>query len=144
MGELSQFCAATLPLSMELPSLWMQVMAIATLEACFDNPQVFTGVVKIRKGMAAKLILACNDMMSVEAWFHHFALRIKRRCPPADPSRHKIIVACDAVLDLTASGAQQKQKASRPYAALAVVILLAVLTFVAYLRGFTLAFFLTT
>ncbi|CAE7902661.1 unnamed protein product, partial [Symbiodinium microadriaticum] len=33
-----------------------QVMAIATLAACFDNPLVFTGVVKIRKGLTARLI----------------------------------------------------------------------------------------
>ena len=30
-----------------------KVMAIATLESCFDNPQVFTGVVKIRKGLVS-------------------------------------------------------------------------------------------
>ena len=44
-----------------------QVMAIATLDACFDNPRVFTGVVKIRKGMAARLILACGSIAPVEA-----------------------------------------------------------------------------
>merc|ERR1711988_1564504 len=34
-----------------------QVMAIATLNELYDNPKVFTGVVKIRKCQAAKLIL---------------------------------------------------------------------------------------
>ena len=34
-----------------------QVMAIATLSELYNNPKVFTGVVKIRKGMSAKLIL---------------------------------------------------------------------------------------
>eukprot|EP00438_Fugacium_kawagutii_P002712 Skav222414 [mRNA] locus=scaffold2890:5994:12121:+ [translate_table: standard] len=38
-----------------------EVMAIATLVACFDNPLVFTGVVKIRKGLTARLIVACCD-----------------------------------------------------------------------------------
>jgi phytoene/squalene synthetase len=32
-----------------------QVMAIATLEELVSNPKVFTGVVKIRKGMAVKV-----------------------------------------------------------------------------------------
>jgi farnesyl-diphosphate farnesyltransferase len=99
-------------------------MAIATLEACFDNPQVFTGVVKIRKGMAARLILACDDMSSVESWFHHFALMIKRRCPPADPSRQKILTACDEVLTLTAAGAKQKRDESRRFALLALLLAL--------------------
>lgn len=35
-----------------------QVMAIATLEELASNPKVFTGVVKIRKGMAVKVCLA--------------------------------------------------------------------------------------
>ncbi|CAE8687494.1 unnamed protein product [Polarella glacialis] len=38
-----------------------QVMSIATLVECFDNPKVFTGVVKIRKGLTARLIVACCD-----------------------------------------------------------------------------------
>jgi farnesyl-diphosphate farnesyltransferase len=113
-------------------------MAIATLEACFDNPQVFTGVVKIRKGMAARLILACDDMASVEAWFHHFVLRIKLRCPPADPSRQKIVAACDEVLALTAAGARQRRAESRRYILLAFLLALAfaaLVKYAAYLVG---------
>ena len=34
-----------------------QVMAIATLNECLANPHVFQGVVKIRKGQAAKIML---------------------------------------------------------------------------------------
>lgn len=33
-----------------------QVMAIATLADLYNNPKVFTGVVKIRKGLAVKLL----------------------------------------------------------------------------------------
>ena len=36
-------------------------MAIATLDKVFSNEDVFTGVVKIRKGLACKLILESND-----------------------------------------------------------------------------------
>jgi farnesyl-diphosphate farnesyltransferase len=39
-----------------------QVMAIATLDACFHNSKVFTGVVKIRKGMSCKLINNTNNV----------------------------------------------------------------------------------
>jgi len=44
-----------------------QVMAIATLVECFDNPRVFTGVVKIRKGLAARLILVTVTPRSAHA-----------------------------------------------------------------------------
>jgi len=51
-----------------------QVMAIATLAECFDNPLVFTGVVKIRKGLTARLIVACCDGPdAVHFWFRSFA-----------------------------------------------------------------------
>ena len=33
-----------------------QIMALATLTECFDNPKVFTGVVKLRKGISAKIV----------------------------------------------------------------------------------------
>jgi len=104
-----------------------QVMAIATLEACFDNPQVFSGVVKIRKGQAAQLILACGTMPAVEAWFHDFATRIKRRTPADDPSRPKILAAAEEVIRLTAaSAAEQRQRAAvrnaLPAAAVAVAV----------------------
>lgn len=42
--EVFRFCAIT------------QVMAIATLADLYNNPLVFTGVVKIRKGLAVRLI----------------------------------------------------------------------------------------
>ena len=47
-----------------------QVMAIATLARCFNNPRVFAGVVKIRKGEAAKLILRARSMDALAAIFH--------------------------------------------------------------------------
>ena len=45
--------------------MWMmllQSMAIATLSACYNNPRVFTGVVKIRKGQAVELMMASTNM----------------------------------------------------------------------------------
>ena len=42
-----------------------QVMAIATLDKVFANPDVFTGVVKIRKGLSCKLILRTNNPAEV-------------------------------------------------------------------------------
>ena len=87
-----------------------QVMAIATLEECFDNPRVFTGVVKIRKGMAARLILDTGSIEGVHAWFHSLAKRIAERCPQDDPSRDKVVAACDAIFGITAAAAARRSQ----------------------------------
>jgi len=80
-------------------------------------------VVKIRKGQAAQLILACNDMASVDAWFHHFATRIARATPPDDPSRAKILAACEQVLSLTAGGARKRRTGALLAWAVAALVL---------------------
>lgn len=52
-----------------------QVMAMATLAEVYNNPKVFTGVVKIRKGLAARLMLNTQNMDEVIKSFRKF-LRI--------------------------------------------------------------------
>ena len=78
-----------------------QVMAIATLEECFDNPRVFTGVVKIRKGLTARLLLDSSSLGGVHYWFDTLARKVAQRCPENDPSRAKILAAADAITKLT-------------------------------------------
>lgn len=43
-----------------------QVMAIATLSSCYNNPMVFQGVVKIRKGQAVTLMMEATNMRAVQ------------------------------------------------------------------------------
>uniref|UniRef100_A0A4W6D1I2 Squalene synthase n=1 Tax=Lates calcarifer TaxID=8187 RepID=A0A4W6D1I2_LATCA len=43
-----------------------QVMAIATLSTCYNNPMVFQGVVKIRKGQAVTLMMEATNMRAVQ------------------------------------------------------------------------------
>ena len=45
--------------------VFSQVMAIATLALCYNNGEVFEGVVKIRKGLAVTLMLEATSMDSV-------------------------------------------------------------------------------
>jgi farnesyl-diphosphate farnesyltransferase len=78
-----------------------QVMAVATLAKCFNNPDVFTGVVKLRKGLAVKMIVDSNSMAGVEYWFRTCVTEIKSKVNPSDPSAHETIKACDLCLDLT-------------------------------------------
>jgi farnesyl-diphosphate farnesyltransferase len=66
-----------------------QVMAIATLEGLANNADVFTGVVKIRKGQALLLMSQAGDIQSVYAIF----LRYSRLITAAIPRRHKAAFA---------------------------------------------------
>ncbi|XP_032815381.1 squalene synthase isoform X2 [Petromyzon marinus] len=63
-----------------------QVMAIATLSACYNNPAVFGGVVKIRKGQAVTLMMDATSLASVRAMMLQYAQEIQRCIPPDDPS----------------------------------------------------------
>jgi len=63
-----------------------QVMAIATLAKVYNNPDVFTGVVKIRKGLAAKLMLNTGNMDDVYNYFDQFSREILRKLPAYDPN----------------------------------------------------------
>jgi farnesyl-diphosphate farnesyltransferase len=58
-----------------------QVMAIATLAELYQNPLVFTGVVKIRKGLAAKLILESSSMFGIHKTFQRFTRTILNKIP---------------------------------------------------------------
>lgn len=78
-----------------------QVMAIATLAELYNNPKVFTGVVKIRKGLAAKLILDTGSVEGLHKWFYLLAKDIRSRIPPYDPSRLATEEICRKIMELT-------------------------------------------
>ena len=66
-----------------------QVMAIATLDRLVNNADVFTGVLKIRKGQALLLMTQAGSMQSVYAIF----LRYTRQIAAAIPRHHKVAFA---------------------------------------------------
>jgi len=78
-----------------------QVMAMSTLAKCYGNHDVFTGVVKVRKGLAVKMILDSGSLAGVETWFRRFAHEIKAKVDPRDPSASRTVAACDTCLRLT-------------------------------------------
>jgi farnesyl-diphosphate farnesyltransferase len=65
-----------------------QVMAIATLAVVFNNPKVFTGVVKVRKGLAARLILYDLSLEDTLKYFKKYS-RVFLRKSPAGSDIHK-------------------------------------------------------
>jgi len=79
-----------------------QVMAAATLAEVFDNPRVFEGVVKIRKGQTVKLMMNCTSMRGLVKAFHASALRIYKRLLKSEPGHEKKKEACERILQITA------------------------------------------
>lgn len=103
-SEIFRFCA--------IP----QVMAIATLNYCYSNPNVFTGVVKIRKGTSCKLILRTNNLDEVHDTFYQFAEGIIKKADAnrskgvVDPSYSKTVKICETVMEITVAGHQRERK----------------------------------
>ena len=93
-----------------------QVMAIATLDKVYANPDVFTGVVKIRKGLSCKLITRTNTLVQVHETFYHFAKSIlaqveaELRRGVMDPNYSRTIRICETVCDLTKESALQQSR----------------------------------
>lgn len=63
-----------------------QVMAMATLTKIYANPAIYTENVKIRKGLAASLMLNTHNLDDVLAYFNSCAKEIMWKANPADPN----------------------------------------------------------
>ena len=75
-----------------------QIMAIATLEKCFDNPDVFVKNVKIRKGLALKIMESSKSIEDMYSWFRTFVIEIKNKIRHDDPNKERLIAVCDNIL----------------------------------------------
>lgn len=108
-----------------------QVMAIATLAECFDNPKLFTGVVKIRKGLTVRLIDAClsdQRMDAVRWWFMKFALDMEAsvdggKCVGADgPVGLRVKSACQRIQTACKAGYEAEEARVRRNWTLAMAV----------------------
>ncbi|QRV73496.1 Squalene/phytoene synthase [Ceratobasidium sp. AG-Ba] len=73
------------------------VMALATLELCFMNPDVLRRNIKIRKGQAVQLIMKSTNPRDVAYMFRDFARGIHAKASPADPNFLRIGIACGRI-----------------------------------------------
>eukprot|EP00633_Aureoumbra_lagunensis_P001692 CAMPEP_0197302274 /NCGR_PEP_ID=MMETSP0890-20130614/50941_1 /TAXON_ID=44058 ORGANISM="Aureoumbra lagunensis, Strain CCMP1510" /NCGR_SAMPLE_ID=MMETSP0890 /ASSEMBLY_ACC=CAM_ASM_000533 /LENGTH=662 /DNA_ID=CAMNT_0042781821 /DNA_START=173 /DNA_END=2163 /DNA_ORIENTATION=- len=91
-----------------------QVMAIATLAECFDNQDLFTGVVKIRKGLAARAILdTARGHDATLIWFHTFASDILNKLPKTradQKTKQHLEKACRAIISIAKPAIKAKRK----------------------------------
>jgi len=75
-----------------------QSMAIATLEVCFQNPNLFKKVVKITKGEACQLMTeSTQNLQLVCDIFRRYARKIHHKNNPHDPNFLRISMACGKV-----------------------------------------------
>lgn len=75
-----------------------QTMAIATLELCFRNPNIFERNVKITKGQACHLMVqSTQNLRLVCEVFRHHIRKIHKKNVPQDPNFLKISIACGKI-----------------------------------------------
>lgn len=79
-----------------------QIMAIATLAKLYNNPKVLKGVVKVRKGLAAKLMMYNVTVKDVFKYFKKNIRTIEKKNKPGTPYYHEtkaVLVALKSSLN---------------------------------------------
>ena len=94
-----------------------QVMAIATLQRCYNNYGVFTGVVKIRKGTAVSLMMAATSMNSLYSIFDRYLVDLEGAIPAGDPSARATAGRISVARGLLAEAREMGQYTAPPIAA---------------------------
>lgn len=105
-----------------------QVMAIATLAACYNNQQVFRGVVKIRKGQAVTLMMDATNIQAVKAIMYQYMEEIYQKIPSTDPSSSKTQQIVSSVRSLSVPGSPLASRNHYSPIYLSCIMLLAALS----------------
>ncbi|CAN6820146.1 unnamed protein product [Brassica oleracea] len=74
-----------------------QIMAIGTLALCYNNAQVFRGVVKIRPGLTAKIVNHGKTMADVYGAFYDFSCMLKAKVDKNCPNSSSTLTRLEAV-----------------------------------------------
>ncbi|KAG2315960.1 hypothetical protein Bca52824_019082 [Brassica carinata] len=64
----------------------LQIMAFGSLALCYNNAKVFKGVVKMRRGLAAKIVDRTKTMADVYGAFYDFSCMLKAKVDKNDPN----------------------------------------------------------
>ncbi|KAL0686902.1 hypothetical protein Bca4012_086579 [Brassica carinata] len=88
-----------------------QIMAIGTLALCYNNVQLFRGVVKLRRGLTAKVIDRTKTMADVYGAFYDFSCMLKTKVDKNDPNASNTLNRLEAVQKVCRdTGVLQKRK----------------------------------
>ena len=68
-----------------------QIRAMAILAEAYNNRNVFTGVITIRKGLWASILNTCNNIKDVHEWYQKFASQILDKVSSNDPNATRIV-----------------------------------------------------
>ncbi|XVF67795.1 hypothetical protein PTKIN_Ptkin10aG0150600 [Pterospermum kingtungense] len=113
-----------------------QIMAIGTLALCYNNVEVFRGVVKLRRGLTAKVIDRTSTMADVYGAFYDFSCMLKAKVDDNDPNAQKTLSILDSILKTCRnSGVLNKRKSYiiqnqsnyAPFLAVILFIILAIM-----------------
>ncbi|CAI0378242.1 unnamed protein product [Linum tenue] len=74
-----------------------QIMAIGTLAMCYNNIEVFRGVVKMRRGLTAKIINGTKTMADVYGAFYDFSCMLKSKVDKSDPNASTTLSRLEAI-----------------------------------------------
>nr|AAB02945.1 squalene synthase [Nicotiana tabacum] len=113
-----------------------QVMAIGTLAMCYDNIEVFRGVVKMRRGLTAKVIDQTRTIADVYGAFFDFSCMLKSKVNNNDPNATKTLKRLEAILKTCRdSGTLNKRKSyiirSEPnYSPVLIVVIFIILAII--------------
>ncbi|KAL3749429.1 hypothetical protein ACJRO7_010527 [Eucalyptus globulus] len=113
-----------------------QIMAIGTLALCYNNIEVFKGIVKIRRGLTAKVIDRTRTMADVYGAFYDFSCMLKSKVDKNDPNATKTLSRIEITQKACRdAGLRNKRKSyilpSEPrYGFVPVVVLLIILAII--------------
>jgi len=96
-----------------------QVMAMGTLSLCYNNPEVFRGIVKMRRGQTATLMMGLDGMESLYRSYSEFARSISMKCQgvhgPKDEEIMKLTLKrVERIEELCAKGIARYEKSRDP------------------------------
>ncbi|KAM6554757.1 hypothetical protein CsatB_015519 [Cannabis sativa] len=119
-----------------------QVMSIGTLSLCYNNIEVFRGVVKMRRGLTAKVIDRTNTMADVYGAFYDFSCIMKSKVDTNDPNAQKTLSRLDSIQKacknswtLTANRKSYILKNQSNYSAVIIMFIILLATILAYVNS---------
>ncbi|KAJ8767251.1 hypothetical protein K2173_013648 [Erythroxylum novogranatense] len=74
-----------------------QIMAVGTLAMCYNNIEVFRGVVKMRRGLTAKVIDRTRTLSDVYGAFFDFSCMLQSKVDKNDPNATETLSRLEAI-----------------------------------------------
>ena len=113
-------------------------MAMATLVLCYNNPNVFKGVVKIRRGQAVELMMTATNMDEFKGIIFRFSEELLAKIDPFDPTAVatrkivcKIMSLCSDSLKCQHQKSLLSSSSVNVYSFIGVVTLIAIVIYAA-------------